>query len=581
MSSPVDQIKERLSIVDVVSSYVKLEKAGRNYKARCPFHTEKSPSFFVSPERETFHCFGCDKGGDIFTFVEDMEGVDFSGALKILADRAGVILTAHSREDSDERKRLYALLEDVALHWSKQLAEEKPVLEYLTKRGLTEETIRSFHLGYAPDEWNDATTFLKGRGWRDEELFSGGLAIRAASGKIYDRFRGRIMFPITDASGRIIGFSGRIFGTSDPKAAKYVNSPETPLFHKSKALYGYDKAKTGIRKKKACVLVEGQMDVLLSHQAGITNTIATSGTALTEDQLLLLKRVAESIVFAYDADVAGLNASRRGIDLALEHGFGVSVARLPKGKDPADVVLEDKEKWLEILKAREHAIDFYINVLKEHAPNEHIFRRKVEEVVVPCIARIKRPIEQAHFVVRTAEALNLEAEPVWRAVKEAIKAAKMKTGGEVRAANSISKITDEKALHPALRRLLGIVLWQKSFEKAGVNAPEVEEKVKAISGLSITELVEDIDERGREKLIFEAEMYHKDSEGLLREVEELLLSLREAELKKRLEAAHLKLHRAEIKGEMEEINEALRAYASLTREYNEIADVKKARAAEL
>ncbi|MBI4118538.1 MAG: DNA primase [Parcubacteria group bacterium] len=581
MSSPVDQIKERLSIVDIVSSYLKLEKAGRNFKARCPFHTEKSPSFFVSPERETFHCFGCDKGGDIFTFVEEIEGVDFSGALKILADRAGVILTAHSKEESDERKRLFELLEDITLHWTEKLLEAKDVLEYLTKRGLTEETIRSFRLGYAPDGWSDAAAFLKSRGWKDEELFTGGIAIRATSGKIYDRFRGRIMFPIADASGRVIGFSGRIFSAADPKAAKYVNSPETPLFHKSRVLYGYDKAKLAIRQMKSCVLVEGQMDLLLSHQAGATNTIATSGTALTTDQLTFLKRLTDTVVFAYDADVAGLNASRRGIDLALEHGFTVSVARLPKGKDPADVVLEDKDKWHEILKAREHAIEFYINVLKEHTPNEHIFRRKVEEVVVPYIAKIGRPIEQAHFVVRVAEALKLDAEPVWRAVKEASKASTEKVRTSASTPSVVSNVVHEKALHPALRRLLGIVLWQKSCEKPVVTITEVGDKVKNLCDISISGILEAIDEKGRERMIFEAEMYYKDSEGLLREVDELLLSLREAELKKHLESAHLKLHRAELKGEIGEINEALRAYASLTREYNEIAEVKKARAKEL
>ncbi|KKP98393.1 MAG: primase protein [Candidatus Nomurabacteria bacterium GW2011_GWA1_36_15] len=272
INSPVQQIKERLSIEEIVSSYIKLEKAGANFKARCPFHNEKTPSFFVSPDRASYYCFGCGAKGDIFSFIEEFEGLDFKGALKILAERAGIPLVQYSKEKEGEKEKLYRAMEEATKFFEKNLAENKKILEYLKSRGLEEKTIGDFKIGFSLLDWRTLFEYLKSKGFSDKEIELAGLVKKTEKG-FYDRFRGRIMFPISDSSGRIIAFSGRIF-EDDGKSAKYLNSPDTPIFSKSAVLYGLDKAKESIRKNNFSILVEGQMDLILSHQAGFRNTVA-------------------------------------------------------------------------------------------------------------------------------------------------------------------------------------------------------------------------------------------------------------------------------------------------------------------
>src|ERR1700733_2299987 len=287
----VQQIKDRLSIVDVVSQYVKLDRAGSTLRARCPFHSEKTPSFFVSAERGTFHCFGCGEGGDIFTFVEKIEGLDFKGALKVLADKAGVeiVYERGGKEKKDERERLFELMEVTTIFYTSKLSDAAK--KYLTDRGLKEATIKEFRLGFADSGWTDATDYLKKKGFSDKEIVEAGVGKKGDRSTL-DKFRNRIMFPIADSAGRVIGFSGRIFGeNASPEAPKYLNSPETPLFHKSRILYGFDKAKLSMRKLGCAVLVEGQMDLLASHQAGWANTVAVSGTAFTPEHAQLIPRM--------------------------------------------------------------------------------------------------------------------------------------------------------------------------------------------------------------------------------------------------------------------------------------------------
>ena len=287
MADTVQQIKDRLSIVDVVSQYLKLERSGGSLRARCPFHAERTPSFFVSPERGTYHCFGCNAGGDIFSFVEQIEGLDFKGALKVLAEKAGVPLVYERPEKRDSRDRLFELLETAAIFYASRLNDSSR--EYLAKRGITEGTLKSFRVGLAEEAWSAASDYLREKGFSEKEIIETGIAKKGERGML-DKFRNRIMFPIADSAGRIVGFSGRIFpGTTSPKdlatgqvertdggfePPKYMNSPETPLFHKSQILYGFDRAKQAIRKHNCAVLVEGQLDLLASHQAGWGNTVA-------------------------------------------------------------------------------------------------------------------------------------------------------------------------------------------------------------------------------------------------------------------------------------------------------------------
>jgi DNA primase catalytic core len=282
MSTPVEQIKSRLNIVDIVGGYVRLQKAGSTYKALCPFHQEKSPSFTVSPTRQAYHCFGCNKGGDMFSFIEEIEGLDFPGALKVLAEKAGVELKKEDRKVTSQRERLYSVMETATRYFVSRLTPEHPAYAYLTGRGLTQETITRFRIGFAPEaaSWRPLADALGERGIKDDELERVGLSKQGERGGYYDRFRSRVMFPICDASGRVIAFSGRIFGNAPDDIAKYINSPETPLYDKSVALFGFDKAKVAIRKQNFCVIVEGQMDLVMAHQAGTENTIAVSGTVI-------------------------------------------------------------------------------------------------------------------------------------------------------------------------------------------------------------------------------------------------------------------------------------------------------------
>ena len=318
--SQVEEIKEKLDILEIVGGYVELHKAGRHYKGRSPFTNEKTPSFFVSPERGMYYCFSSQKGGDMFTFIEEMEGVDFKGALKILADKAGVELVPEDPKKRDARETQYALLEEATRFFFKQREEHADVTTYVKKRGVTGETIHVWRIGYAPDEWRALRKHLLEKKFTDGQMLKAGLIKRADGGKEpYDVFRDRVMFPIADASGRIVAFSGRTL-KKDDAVPKYVNSPETDLFQKSEILYGYDKAKQGIRHYDFSLIVEGQFDVVLTHQAGYTNAVAVSGTALTTHHIMLLDRLSHRAVLALDADRAGLSAIRRSSELMLAYG---------------------------------------------------------------------------------------------------------------------------------------------------------------------------------------------------------------------------------------------------------------------
>src|SRR4030043_118179 len=354
ISSPIDEIKSRLDIVEVISSYIKLNKAGANFRAVCPFHSEKKPSFFVSPARQIWHCFGCGKGGDMFGFVKEIEGVEFGDALRILANKAGVELRRQSPEYvklKSERQKLYEICELATKFFEKQLEESKTgkeAKEYLLKRGVKEESFKKWRIGYAPDVWQGLSDFLDSRGYTKEEIEKAGLGLSSEKGSFYDRFRGRIIFPVFDLNSQVIGFGGRVFKEKDKmEIAKKVNTPQTAIYDKSRILYGLDKAKVEIRKKDVCILVEGYVDLIMVSQAGFENVVATSGTALTPLQLKTLKRYSDNLLTAFDMDVAGEAATKRGIDLAQLHGFDVKVIVLPEGLDPADLVLKDVKAWEE------------------------------------------------------------------------------------------------------------------------------------------------------------------------------------------------------------------------------------------
>ncbi len=415
-SDSVQRIKERLSIVDVVSSYVELHQAGKNFKGKSPFTNERTPSFYVSPDRGMYYCFSSNQGGDMFTFIQKMEGVEFKDALKILAQKAGVELVAEDPKKRSERDALYDVLEKATAFFEERRMRSPEVSAYLLERGVSKETIAKWRIGYAPGPphagWRELKEYLEKKGCTVQQLLKVGLIKRADAGKEpYDLFRDRVMFPICDTAGKPIAYSGRIF-SKDSEAPKYVNSPETELFNKSEVLFGYDKAKQGIRTLDFALVVEGQFDVVLSHQAGYTNTVAVSGTALTAHHVMLLQRLSNRVVLALDADRAGIAAVRRAAELMLPRGMDIKVASMIGGKDPADMVREDVQKFRKIVGSAVSLIEYLLNITEATKKDERTFKLQVREEILPLIAKITNKIDQDHFENIVAERLKTSKEAV-------------------------------------------------------------------------------------------------------------------------------------------------------------------------
>jgi DNA primase len=427
MPDTIEQIKTRLDVVDVISGYVKVQKAGANFKVCCPFHNEKTPSFFISPERQIWHCFGCGKGGDIFGFVKEIEGVEFPEALRILAQRAGVQLQEFDPKARNAKTRLLESVELATKFFEKQLWESpsgQHALTYLRERGLTDETIRTFRLGWAPNDWHALGMFLSSRRFTDRECADAGLIIQR-NGKQYDRFRSRITFPIADVNGQVVGFSARIFETEkslarDVEPAKYINTPQTLIYDKSRILYGLDKARVPARGAGRCVLVEGNMDAIMSFQGGVQNVVATSGTALTPSHLKLLGRYTTNLDFCFDTDQAGMLATRRGIGLALSQNFTVNIVEIGDAecKDPADFVKKYGEKWQTIVIKSKPVIEYYFDkACAGYNPQSAEHKKNIIGTLAPLVRRLASAVEQSHWVSRLAAFLRVGED----AVKEDIR----------------------------------------------------------------------------------------------------------------------------------------------------------------
>ncbi len=550
-SSSVEKIKEKLDVSDVIGSYLKLEKAGQNFKAKCPFHNEKTPSFFISPARGNYYCFGCGAKGDIFTFVQEFEGTDFIGALKVLAERAGVSLDDAPRKDTSEIDRLFAVMEMASEFFQKNLTQSDDAKKYLTQRGLTLETIDSWKVGFVPNEWRLLYSFLKDKGVTETEMEKTGLIKRKdATGEgehgWYDVFRGRIMFPIFDISGRVIAFSGRIL-VPDDKAPKYLNSPETVLFKKSETLYGLHKAKTEIRKKDYTILVEGQLDLLMCHQAGFANAVASSGTAFTEAHLMKLQRLSNRLTLAFDSDKAGFAAANKSAVLALSLGMEVKIVDLPKGSDPAELILEDSEAWKEALRSGKHLIDFYLDNLLREKHDERTLAKEIEKKVLPYIVMIQSSIEQAHFVSQITKKAGIRSESIWNDLRKIPKGvpATIEHENTVQTNDVIRRRKDHIE-----GKLAGIVLWQEGTENPIVEPTKLRTRMVGIAGEEyVVKLFrEKIDHTN--ELIFEAESYYGSGTNLVQDVEELLFNFEEDILRDRFVEVMKELGQAE--GEKDE-----------------------------
>jgi DNA primase len=406
----VEDIKSRLSIEDVISQYVELKRAGRNFKGLSPFGNERTPSFMVSPEKQIWHDFSSGKGGNMFSFVMEMEGVDFKGALEILARKAGVDLEQYrgrSNSNSKQKERLYELLNLATKFYQVQFSKSRLALEYvLGKRQFSKQTALEWRLGYSPNTGTALIDFLKSKGFSEQDVKSAGLSAQRYNGT-GDMFRGRLMIPLQDAQGRVIGFTARLL-EDDPNAPKYINTPQTLLYDKSRHVFGLHLAKEALRKTKYAVIAEGNLDVITSHQAGVRQVVATAGTALTEFQLKTLGRFTPDIRLAFDADSAGLNATERAIPIASKVGISLSIITIPSGKDPDDLIKQHPGRWEEIIEKPKYALDWLIERYQKQLDTESaVGKRQFSDIILNVVRGLNDPVEQEHYIAKLAKLIGV------------------------------------------------------------------------------------------------------------------------------------------------------------------------------
>lgn len=397
----IQEIKDKLDIADVIGRYMHLKKSGTNLKGLCPFHGEKTPSFMVSPQKQIWHCFGCGEGGDVIGFIKRYENVEFRDALEMAAEIAGIELPSYrsAGPDKSELEELIRINELTAEFFQTSLPTSLAAQQYLQDRGLSPQTIERWRVGFAPDSFDSLLNALKSKSIDPELAVKAGVLAKSDNGKIFDRFRGRIMFPLFDARGQVVAFTGRVLPNAPEDQAKYINSPETPIYNKSKLIFGLNFAKESFRTLNQVVLVEGQMDVITAHQSGFKNTVASSGTALTEDQLRTLKRFVNTVVFAFDNDEAGDKALWRAAQLALGLELDVRVVDLKTAKDPDELIKKSPSSWEKLISGSYRVIDYYL----EHARTNFLFgsldqKQYVTDMILPLVGKIVNPVETDHYL---------------------------------------------------------------------------------------------------------------------------------------------------------------------------------------
>ena len=461
----VEEVKSRLSIEDVISEYVQLKRAGRNWRGLSPFGNEKTPSFIVSPEKQIWHDFSSGKGGNMFSFVMEVEGLDFKGALELLARKAGVDLeqyrTSTGARSGPDKERLHALLEAATHFYQVQFSKNKSTLEYVfQRRKFTKETALEWRLGYSPNTGNALLNFLDKKGFSEAEMKAAGVSARAYRGGVQDMFRGRLMIPLQDAQGRVIGFTARLLD-DDPNAPKYINTPQTVLYDKSRHIYGLHLAKEAIRKGQYAVITEGNLDVIASHQVGVRQVVATAGTALTEPHLKTLSRFTGDIRLCFDADKAGLNATERAIPIASRVKVSLSIIDIPSGKDPDELIKQDPEIWKKVIQQPQYALDWLMERYKKLLDvTSAQGKRQFSDMLLPVVRGLADPVEEDHYLIAIAETIGVSKEALASKFKQGNAAAqpiKRRVKAEPQA---IDKKTVED--HLAQDHLLSLALLQPS-----------------------------------------------------------------------------------------------------------------------
>ncbi len=596
-------IKQKIDIVDLIGEYVQLKPAGINHKGLCPFHQEKSPSFMANRERQSWHCFGCNKGGDLFSFVQEIEGLDFVEALKMLAQKAGVELTNtfEDKEASSQKNRIKDINAKATAffhHVLLNMDASKEARAYLEKRGLSQETIVDWQIGFIPEQWDLLTSYLLKKGYSIDDLIVSGLTIKkdgatAGSGKgFYDRFRGRIMFPIWDVHGNVVGFTGRVLVETEKSGGKYVNTPQTPVYDKSRVVFGLNKAKQDIRKKDVVVMVEGQMDVIACHQAGMKNVVATSGTALTSEQIILLKRYSSNMNMAFDADDAGINAVDRGIDLAVVQGMHIRVIEIPegKGKDPDECLKTNPDVWFDAVKNASPVMNWrFSRAFAGKNLSDPIEKQKIVDKLLPKIVIISYAVERDHWLQQLASRVGVDTNILREDLKRIEK--KASPAPMVQAPTSVFSPPKPLVKKPVSRqeqlfeRYLMAVLVSKEgeslFHVQDQRFPQFRsftlyplyEKLKVQYTIDRTlqteSLREFFEKQGEENpldiLIMKAhlELDDLDPKHLKKEAEETLFGLHETLRQERLKSLELALRQAEAEKNQEIMQNILREVQDL------------------
>lgn len=472
----LQEIKDRLNIADVIAGYIQLKKSGANYKAPCPFHHEKSPSLMISTQKQIWHCFGCGEGGDVFGFVMKYENLDFKDTLKILADKAGVQLPTYSptnKVEEDEKEILYKINNFASRYYHQVLMSKtgESALAYLKNRGLSEQTIVKWQIGFAPEDFHALERALAQKGIKPEQMVKAGVSSKNERGQMYDRFRGRITFPIYNYFGETVGFSARILN-DDGKSAKYVNSPETIIYNKSKILFGLNFAKDTIRKKDEAVLVEGQMDCISAHQAGFTNTIAVSGTALNESGFAQLSRLTKNLKFCFDADTAGQTATRRSGELALKNNFKLKLITLKAVKDPDELIKKSPGLWEKAVSEAVWFLDYYIQKAEIEFPSGTVEQKLyLSKEVVPFLQFIADPLEQDHYINKMVNKFGISEKVIRDQIKKANKPISQSAGKPV----SQSASTQPVGSLLLQKEVLGGVLFMEEFASSVIGKLEKED----------------------------------------------------------------------------------------------------------
>jgi len=582
----LEDIKDRIDIVELISSYINLKKAGQNYKGLCPFHKEKTPSFMVSPQKQIWHCFGCSEGGDVFGFIMRMESMEFPEALRFLAQKAGVAIKAptHDYQEKSSQKNILMELNDLAASFYHKVLEESQeaavAREYLKKRSVDESTVLEFRLGYAPPGFSHLLEFLQKKGFSKEDIIRTGLAVRKDNGQIADRFYKRLMFPIINPSGAVLGFTARIL--TNEKDSKYINTPETPIYEKSRVLFGLDKAKKEILERKWVVIVEGNMDVLASNQAGVKNVIASSGTALTREQLRIIKRYTPNIILALDKDEAGSEALKRGIYLALEEGMDIKIADLKDYKDPDEMIKAEKNLWKKTLKESQPFLDFYFDEFFAKISKSKLdatSKKKLAREILPFLKRMQDSIEQAHYIKNLAKILQVPEPSITEALK------KVKTEKIIESRESEPQKTKKSPQKLLSEALLGLILSfpvttseiTSLLEEENFEAPKDKELFKIFQKtfkqkgeFHINDIKDaELNSRASELMLI-AEENHKesDNEAIVEEAKFCFKRLKGLKIKESERDLQSKIEEAEEKNQTSELN-------NLMKELQKVLDKEK------